>query len=442
MAEFIVENFYLYFQGILLFQVGFFGMIYFINKKKDTLIYCLLNLVTSIYFYLNATDTFFKINAEIVFNSPYYIYLNFALFLAMMYLYLLFIHEVFIEDFQRKNLQLLYSITLYTFPILYTFYVLLTLLNISTDVIFYAAHVINGPVVSMVILYNLHTKGFKSLIVRGMFVILLCLSITIFLTVRYNTGGNFSAFDKYPLLFIRIGMLVDIFLFQWALLKRWTEQEKALITKDFESKLAIEKLSNRISQDLHDEVGANLSSITFLVESLKKRLNGNQANVSVLLERISSNSMESVTLINDTIWALNPNFDTFEKLFERIKSFASALLSSKDIAFMIENNLAEKNLDLSIEQRQNLYFIMKEAINNIAKHASATKVFLKINEDEQGIKISIEDNGVGFDTKTIFEGNGLKNYQIRAKDSEIDVKIASKIDFGTRVDLLLVTKNH
>ena len=211
---------------------------------------------------------------------------------------------------------------------------------------------------------------------------------------------------------------------------------------DFRQRMKTEQIRQRIAADLHDEVGANLSSITFLVESLKKRLNGNQDNVSVLLERISSNSMESVTLINDTIWALNPNFDTFEKLLERIKSFASALLSSKDIAFMIENNLAEKNLDLSIEQRQNLYFIMKEAINNIAKHASATKAFLKINEDEQGIKISIEDNGVGFDTKTVFEGNGLKNYQIRAKDSEIDVKIASKIDFGTRVDLLLVTKNH
>jgi signal transduction histidine kinase len=178
------------------------------------------------------------------------------------------------------------------------------------------------------------------------------------------------------------------------------------------------------------------------VESLKKRLTGNQTNVNALLERISSNSMESVTLINDTIWALNPSFDTFEKLLERINSFASALLSSKDIAFTIENNLEEKNLDLTIEQRQNLYLIMKEAINNIAKHASATKVFLKIKKKEERIKISIEDNGVGFDTKTIFEGNGLKNFQTRANTSELDVKIESEINKGTSVEIFLQIKNH
>lgn len=211
---------------------------------------------------------------------------------------------------------------------------------------------------------------------------------------------------------------------------------------DFRQRMKTEQIRHRIAADLHDEVGANLSSITFLVESLKKHLNGNQANVSVLMERISANSMETATLINDTIWALNPSFDTFEKLLERIKSFASALLSSKDIAFTIENNLVEKNLDLSIEQRQNLYFIMKEAINNIAKHSSATKVFLKINEDEKRIKIDVEDNGVGFETAKIFDGNGLKNYQIRAQESGIDLKITSKIGFGTSVELLLHTKNH
>jgi signal transduction histidine kinase len=442
MTEFIIENFYLYFQGILLFQVGFFGMIYFINKKRDTLIYSLLNLVTSIYFYLNATDTFFKIDVEIIFNSPYYIYLNFALFLAMMYLYLLFIHEIFMDDFQRKNLQLLYVITLYTYPILYVLYVLFSFLNLSTDVIFYAAHLINGPVVSMVLWYNFHTKGFKSLIVRGMLVVFVCLLITIFLTIRYNNGETPSAFDKYPLLFIRIGMLVDIFLFQWALLKRWNEQEKTLITKDFESKLAVEKLTNRIAADLHDEIGANLSSITFLVGSLQKKIKGNDKDLSFLLEKITDNSTESATLINDTIWTLNPSFDTFEKLLERIKSFASGLLASNDIAFTIENNLTDKQLDLSMEQRRNLYLIMKEAINNVAKHASANKVILKIIEDNRGIKISVEDNGKGFDAKKIYEGNGLENYKKRAIGSEIDVKIASKINFGTSVDIYLLTKNH
>ncbi len=211
---------------------------------------------------------------------------------------------------------------------------------------------------------------------------------------------------------------------------------------DFRQRMKTEQIRLRIAADLHDEVGANLSSITFLVGSLQKKIKENDKDLSFLLEKITDNSTESATLINDTIWALNPSFDTFEKLLERIKSFASGLLSSNDIAFTIENNLTDKQIDLSVEQRRNLYLIMKEAINNVAKHASANKVFLRINEDEKGIKINIEDNGKGFDAQKIYEGNGLENYKKRAIGNEIDVKIVSKVNFGTSVEIYLFAKNH
>jgi signal transduction histidine kinase len=211
---------------------------------------------------------------------------------------------------------------------------------------------------------------------------------------------------------------------------------------DFRQRMKTDQIRQRIAADLHDEVGANLSSITFLVESLRKRLNGSHENVKDLLERITNNSTESSTLINDTIWALNPAYDSFDKLLERIKSFASGLFSSNDIAFTIENNLIETQFELSIEQRRNLYHIIKESINNITKHASATKVFLRINEDENGINICIEDNGVGFCTKREYEGNGVKNYRIRTFGGEIKVEVTSEMDVGTKVKVMLFTKNH
>jgi signal transduction histidine kinase len=209
---------------------------------------------------------------------------------------------------------------------------------------------------------------------------------------------------------------------------------------DFRQRMKTEQIRQRIAADLHDEVGANLSSITFLVESLRRRLNGSHENVKDLLERITNNSTESATLINDTIWALNPAYDSFDKLLERIQSFASGLFSANDIAFMIENNLKDSDFELSIEQRRNLYHVIKESINNIIKHASATKVFLRIDEDENGINIIIEDNGVGFCTKTQYNGNGVKNYKIRTIDDEIKVKLASTIDIGTKVEVKLFTK--
>jgi signal transduction histidine kinase len=209
---------------------------------------------------------------------------------------------------------------------------------------------------------------------------------------------------------------------------------------DFRQRMKTEQIRQRIAADLHDEVGANLSSINFLVESLRRRLNGSHENVKDLLERITNNSTESATLINDTIWALNPAYDSFEKLLERIKSFASGLFSVNDIAFMIENNLSKSDFELSIEQRRNLYCVIKESINNIIKHASATKVFLRIDEDENGINIIIEDNGVGFCTEMEYNGNGIKNYKIRTIGDEIKVDVASEMEVGTKVEVKLFTK--
>lgn len=213
------------------------------------------------------------------------------------------------------------------------------------------------------------------------------------------------------------------------------------ILYDFRQKMKVEMIRQRIAADLHDEVGANLNSITFFTEILRKKLKSKDKNNEFLLDKITSSSLESATLISDTIWALNPNFDTFEKLLERISSFGLGLLSSKDIAFSIDNKL-NKDVDLPIEQRRNLYLILKEAINNIAKHSGAKKAFLVVGEVENGIKIRIEDNGVGFDKNLICGGNGLNNFRMRAKNEEIDLKIISNIGEGTKIEIFFDTKNH
>lgn len=210
---------------------------------------------------------------------------------------------------------------------------------------------------------------------------------------------------------------------------------------DFRQKMKVEMIRQRIAADLHDEVGANLNSITFFTEILRKNLSVNNEKNTFLLDKIASSSLESASLISDTIWALNPDFDSLQKLLERVSSFGLGLLSSKDIAFSIENNLT-KNIELPIEQRRNIYLILKEAINNIAKHSSAKKASLKVNEVENGIQLMIEDNGVGFDKNLICGGNGLNNFKMRANNEDIALSIISGLGAGTRIEIFLDTKNH
>ena len=432
MTEVIIEKFYLFFQGILLFQVIFFGTIYIINRRRDTLIYCLMILVTLLYFFLNASALFFGINENYIYNLPFYLYLNFAIFLLMMLLYATFLFEIFRGGTGHKIVFKIYRITQISFFVVYFFFVIFNILDISSQFIFYLSHFLNGPFIFCIIYFNFYEKGFKSLIIKGMLLIFLCLVATIYFTYQYNKTSPIeeSVFNKYPLLFIRIGMLADIFLFQLALLKRWNEQEKSLITKDFESKLALEKMRNNISVQLHDDVGANLSSLNFLVELLRKKSDQGE----LILDKIINNINETSTLLGDTIWAINPIYDSLPKVLERVMDFGNNLLLTKDITFQATIKENVLGVNLNADQRKNLYLTLKEAINNIVKHSGATKVDLLAELKNGSLIIELIDNGIGFNPNVKHRGNGLNNFQMR---EGLTINIESKIGKGTVVTIIL-----
>lgn len=432
MTHFIIDRFYLLFQGIILFQIVFFAIIFIINRREDVLYYCLMNLFSSAYFFLNAPNTFFKIEDQLIFNSKYYEIVNFSILLLIILMYLLFLREIFKATAENLLLNNLFIFTCWSISVIYLIFIALSHFKLTTSLVFFAAHLINGPYVSVLIYQNIKSKGFKALIIKGILVVFVCFMFTILFTIRYNLGLREVIFDAYPLFFIRFGILIDIFLFQIALLKRWNEQEKELITKDYESKLAIVKVKNQISQELHDNVGANLNSLNFLVELLRKKPAEDH-----LLQKMQSTISETSMLINDTIWALNPSYDSLQKVFERIKNFATVLLSSNNIAlgFIIDPEL--KFPSLTIEKRRQLYLTMKEAINNIAKHAHARKVTIKIHETLEFILVDISDDGVGFNLDETQNGNGFLNFRNRQIDGILITAVFSKIDEGTQIEIRL-----
>lgn len=204
---------------------------------------------------------------------------------------------------------------------------------------------------------------------------------------------------------------------------------------DFRNKLKVQYLRNQIASDLHDEVGSNLNSISIFVEVLKKKVKQNPDLLSII-DKISLNSEETVSLLRETVWSINPNNDTSEKLFDRMKAQGFEILSVRKIAFHFENKLDLKNINMTMEQRRNLYLIYKEAINNIIKHAKATKVSVKIAKENNKINIEITDNGCGFDKNEVFDGNGLKNFQNRGSSNGIEVSVDSELKKGTTVAMV------
>jgi nitrate/nitrite-specific signal transduction histidine kinase len=200
-------------------------------------------------------------------------------------------------------------------------------------------------------------------------------------------------------------------------------------------KIKVEEIRNRIAADLHDEVGSNLNSIAIFVELLRKK---SPKDLNPILDRIASNSTESVQLMQDTIWAIQAKNDDFQKFMLKMKGFATQVLGAKNISLTFDNQtVINKNL-FSMEQRKNAYLIFKESINNIVKHAQASKTIVKIWSERNHVFISIEDNGIGFDTNEDFEGNGLQNFEQRAEECDMKIKIDSEIGRGTSI-LLSIT---
>ena len=206
---------------------------------------------------------------------------------------------------------------------------------------------------------------------------------------------------------------------------------------NYRQKLKVAHLRNQIAADLHDEVGSNLSSIAIYTEVLRKKLGQNQPDLLPLLDKITGNSAESVTLMRDTVWTLRPGNDTMAMVVDRISSFGKEVLAERQISFTqhIEVDLSKIRMDM--QTRKNSYLILKEALNNIAKHADARHASLHVFQKSGKLWFQISDDGKGFDPSQIMDGNGLKNFKERAEESDFEIDIKSEINRGTQVTLVI-----
>ena len=195
------------------------------------------------------------------------------------------------------------------------------------------------------------------------------------------------------------------------------------------------RIRNKIARDLHDDLGATLSSISIMSELVNQQVKDQSPQASSLLEKIGSSSRNMIESVNDMVWAINPQNDNFENIIKRMRTFASEILGAKDIAFHFD---FDKNLlqsKLKMEMRRNLYLIFKEAVNNVAKYSQAANAFVMIWNKENNLKMTIRDDGSGFEMTTIKAGNGLLNMQQRAELMKAKLNLESVPGKGTIVEL-------
>ena len=199
--------------------------------------------------------------------------------------------------------------------------------------------------------------------------------------------------------------------------------------------LAMQKVRNRIAQDLHDDVGATLGSINIFSQVAKNKLQTNTAKSLEAIENIESASKEIIEKVSDIVWTINPSNDTNEALINRMKAFATKLLQQQGIQHNF--NDAEFNVEqkLTMLQRKNIFLIYKEALHNIVKYANCSKVNIEITTQHKKFEMLVSDDGCGFDTNSnnAYNGNGIKNMQSRAKEINGNIAISATANKGTIV---------
>jgi signal transduction histidine kinase len=211
--------------------------------------------------------------------------------------------------------------------------------------------------------------------------------------------------------------------------------ENELIRLRAEKEKSLAKERERITADLHDDVGATLSSLQIYGELAGNLLDSEPEKGKEMISKIQEQSKELLFRMNDIVWSMKRPQDGNFTLSSRIKDFASQLLTDRGIHLHVEIG---EELEAEIVQpdvRKNLLLIIKESLNNIAKHSKATAAILNIEQKRDMISMTIEDNGIGFDTNIATQGNGLGNLRKRAAELGGEIRIYSRENYGTAISL-------
>lgn len=198
--------------------------------------------------------------------------------------------------------------------------------------------------------------------------------------------------------------------------------------------LKLQAVRNRISTDLHDEIGATLSGIGILSTIAKQQVTENHPAYN-LLGRITDDALTVGNSIDDIVWSINPQNDELTSIIARMSRHAAELFEAKGIDYQIITPEKVDDIKLSMEQRRDVFLIFKEAVNNLLKYANCTHVRIEIGIKNFRFKLIISDNGVGFDSSKEGIQNGIKNIKNRAKKLKGKLIIDSKIGEGTTIDL-------
>jgi signal transduction histidine kinase/ligand-binding sensor domain-containing protein len=263
----------------------------------------------------------------------------------------------------------------------------------------------------------------------------------------WNETGASLAFTVLPYFwqttwFRMLGMS-EIILFTGAGAWYGTRRRMRRKLEFLEHQQAVERERTRIAKDIHDDLGASLTRITMLSQSVRGEL-GNSPEATIQVDQIYSTARELTRAMDEIVWAVNPENDTLDSLASYLGKFAQDYLRAAGIRCRLKEPEELPPWPVTAEVRHNLFLAFKEALHNVVKHSGASEVRVTLALGADAFALRVEDNGRGFARASVFRqmstdldriesGHGLTNMKLRLEEIRGKFEIESVMQAGTNV---------
>jgi len=206
------------------------------------------------------------------------------------------------------------------------------------------------------------------------------------------------------------------------------KEERQLIEQQGQSKVAIEK--NRIANEMHDDIGADLSNLLFKLKMYQNRLSHKNMEDYHEIERFTKDIIRKTT---ETIWSLNGEKDTLNALGNFMLKFLNDFLKNTNISYHFNDIQTLSNKAIDIELRRNIFHLFKETVRYICQFEGISQIKVELNFEGEILNISITDNGIHNEIEKTKHQLLQESMNNRMQRLNIEMKQLLKVDHASEI---------
>ncbi len=248
----------------------------------------------------------------------------------------------------------------------------------------------------------------------------------------------------FSVTFMQLGVVGEVLCFTlgMSLRNRQNELEKIRVQSQLIAQLRENDLKNQkllkirddIARDLHDELGADLASISMVSHAAAQQMDADPAQAQQSLKQIGDTARKVIQVMREIVWSLHSANDSGQQFTDRLQEMGLSLY--KHHPAKLHFDFKTNEVPVPSHMRRDLYLIYKELIYNALRHSEAANVYVQVQFSPTTICLCIRDDGKGFDPSLKYSGNGLFSLKKRAESLNGQLCIERNGHAGTITTLI------